>query len=159
MCASQDTSLALHMESAFADTTIAHVGLGIGWFVSATNTGPAAAHGVRVTHTLPVASGLAWTVGLLSGSCSTAGSPPVAVSCALATLAPGAEERLFSVVDYHAPTEAAGPVTAIAALTSENGGSSTQRHTITVIVSPPACVGAGCAPLVARGEGLGRWAL
>jgi uncharacterized repeat protein (TIGR01451 family) len=111
-----------------ADAGSVSSGASIGYLITVTNTGTAAATGVTLTDALPTSPpGLSWSIdgGTGQSLCSKGGSPPT-LSCGFGTLGAGASLTVH-ISSPTTPGTTCGTVTNTASVTGDNAAKATSQ--------------------------------
>jgi uncharacterized repeat protein (TIGR01451 family) len=118
-------------------------GSAIGFTVTLTNSGNAAATTTKISDLLPPGSGVNWSVATSSDpSCAVSGSPPSqTLNCGPETLAAGASITVH-VTSSTTVGASCGTYNNTASFTSANGGTGMSSASVTV-TCPTACSGSG----------------
>jgi uncharacterized repeat protein (TIGR01451 family) len=116
-----------------ADSGTVNAGSQIGYTITVTNLGAGTATNVTVSDTLPNNPGLNWSMSPAVSGCTISGSNPQVLSCAFASIAPGASISIHVV----SPTTAqsCGTVSNVASETTGNDGSATTPNAVVITVN------------------------
>jgi uncharacterized repeat protein (TIGR01451 family)/fimbrial isopeptide formation D2 family protein len=113
-----------------ADAAVVQSGSPIGFTITVSNSGSAAANNVTLSDTIPAVPGVTWSIngGTGAAQCSLTGN---SLSCSFGTLSPGASKSVH-IVSTATSTNSCGTFTNVAVANSSNAGSATGQATVTV---------------------------